>query len=85
MDNVPDATKEDIEKSKERWKQLKELVREIKSAEERFNINNGTKANQLLALLDKPIENLPKEIKDKATAIKWPTKLKFGTPLRTVL
>ena len=85
MDNVHDATKEDIEKSKERWKQLKELVREIKSAEERFNINNGTKANQLLALLDKPIENLPKEIKDKATAIKWPTKLKFGTPLRTVL
>jgi hypothetical protein len=36
-------------------------------------------------LLDNPIENLPKNIKDKAIAITWPTKLKFGTPLRTVL
>ena len=85
MDGIKDANKEDIEKSKNRWKQLKELVQEIKSAEERFNINNGTKANQLLSLLDKPIENLPKEIKDKAAAINWPTKLKYGTPLRTVL
>ena len=85
MDSVQNTSKEDIEKSKERWKQLKELVQEIKATEERFNLNNGTKANQLLSLLDKPIENLPKEIKDKALAIKWPTKLKFGTPLRTVL
>lgn len=85
MDGIRDANKEDIEKSKNRWKQLKELVQEIKSTEERFNINNGTKANQLLSLLDKPIENLPKEIKDKAAAINWPTKLKYGTPLRTVL
>lgn len=84
MDGVNDAVKEDIEKSKERWKQLKELIQEIKSTENGFNINNGTKANQLLSLLDKSIENLPKNIKDKATAITQP-KLKFGTPLRTVL
>ena len=85
MDGITEANKEDIEKSKERWKQLKELMKEIKRFEDNFNLSNGTKANQLLNLLDKSIENLPKDIKDKAIAITWPTKLKFGTPLRTVL
>ena len=89
----PDITinSEDKEHSLKRWQQLKKLVSEIKKAEEGFNIAEGTKANQLLSLLDKTIDNLDsrvsyqKNIKDAAKEIHWPKSLPKNVPLRTVL